>query len=202
MAQPSAPTSINLAVKGLYLNPSTFGDNAPNGALTVANNVVIDRPSVVATRRGFDNSFSTMVGTGAGSMFQFAGTKLLYGTNHKLYADILDNGVFTPYTATFLEPSSPDPISRVRGLESNKSFYFITQDGTYKLDSVTNQPRLAGSPPGLSGTATTTGAAGFFLNNTNVAYRVVFGYKDANQQLSLGAPSSRIIVSNTSGGLR
>ena len=201
MAQPSMPASILLEVKGLYLNPSTFGNSAPNGALTVANNVVIDRPSVVATRRGFDNSFSTMVGTGAGSMFQFAGTKLLYGTNHRLYADLLDDGVFTPYTASFFEPENPDPVSRVRGLESNRSFYFITSNGTYKLDSVANQPRLAGSPPGLSGTATTTGVTGFFINNTNVAYRVVFGYKDANDQLSLGAPSSRIIVSNTSGGL-
>lgn len=199
MAQPSAPTSIILEVKGLYLNPSSFGNNAPNGALTVANNVVIDRPSVVATRRGFDNSFSTITGTGASSMFQFAGTKLLYATNHKLYADLLDNGVFTPYTKSFFEPSTPDPISRVRGLESNKNFYFITSEGTYRLDNVSNQPRLAGAPPGLSGTAVTLGILGFLPNNTSVAYRVVFGFKDANQQLVLGAPSSRIIVSNSTG---
>lgn len=199
LAQPSSPTSIILAIKGLFLNPSTFGNNAPDGALTIANNVVIDRPSVVATRRGFDNAFSTMVNTGAGSMFQFAGTKLLYGTDHKLYADPLDNGVFAAYAGTFQEPNSPNPISRVRGLESNKNFYFITSEGTYRLDNIAGQPRLAGAPPGLSGSAVTSAGPGWFQNTTNVAYRVVFGYRDANQQLVLGAPSGRIIVSNNSG---
>jgi len=199
MAQPSAPTSIILAVKGLYLNPSTFGDNAPNGALTIANNVVIDRPSVVATRRGFNNAFSTLVGTGSNGLFQFNNVKLLHGINHKMYADKADNGNFTEYNSEYFEPIPGDEASRVRGLETNKSFYFITADGTYKLDNINNQPRRAGVPPGLSGTGVTTGTGGFFPNNTNIAYRIVFGYKDANQQLVLGAPSSRIVVSNTSG---
>jgi hypothetical protein len=196
MAQPSSPTSIILSVRGLHLNPSTFGDNAPNGALTIANNVVIDRPSVVATRRGFNNAFST-IATAASSMFQYASTKLLYGTDHRLYADVNNDGVFTAYSGTYTPPSVTDPSSRVRGLESNRNFYFITGAGTYRLDSVVGQPRLAGAPPGLSGSGVTTGATGFLPASTNVAYRVVFGYRDANQQLVLGAPSSRIVVSNT-----
>jgi len=196
MAQPNQPTSIILAVKGLYLNPSTFGDNAPNGALSIANNVVIDRPSVVATRRGFNNSYSTLQNSGANSLFQYNNVKLLHGTDHSLYADTLDNGNFNPYNGTYLEPDSTNLASRVRGLETNKNFYFITSEGTYRLDSVAGQPRLAGSPPGLSGEAAVTGATGFLPKLTNVAYRVVFGYKDANQQLVLGAPSSRIILSN------
>jgi len=205
MAQPSMPTSILLNVKGLYLNPSSFGDNAPNGALTIANNVVIDRPSVVETRRGFNNGFGTMVNTGTNSMYQFNSVKLLHGADHIMYYDANDlvpnSTTLNPvaYNGTFFEPIPGDEASRVRGLESNKNFYFITADGTYRLDNVLNQPRLAGAPPGLSGTAVTTGATGFLPNNTNIAYRVVFGYKDSNQQLVLGAPSSRITVSNTSG---
>lgn len=198
MAQPSAPTSIVLAVKGLFLNPSTFGDNAPNGALTIANNVVIDRPSVVATRRGFDNSFST-VPTNGNAMFQYNSVKLFYGVNHTLYADAADNGTFVAYSGTYPEPDQSNIASRVRGLESNKNFYFITANGTYRLDNIAGQPRLAGAPPGLSGEGTVTGATGFLPDQTNVAYRVVFGYKDFNQQLVLGAPSSRIVVSNNSG---
>jgi len=198
MAQPSAPTSINLAIRGLYLNPSTFGDNAPNGALTIANNVVIDRPSVVATRRGFTNAFST-IATNARSMFQYNSVKLLAGVDHQLYADVADNGTFVAYTGTYPEPDQTNLASRVRGLESNKNFYFITADGTYRLDNVSGNPRLAGAPPGLSGEGTVTGVTGFLPDQTNVAYRVVFGYKDANQQLVLGAPSSRIVVSNNSG---
>lgn len=199
MAQPSSPTSIVLAIKGLYLNPSTFGDNAPNGALTVANNVVIDRPSVVATRRGFDNSFSTLTGTSVSALFQYNSVKLLSGSDHKLYADPLDDGNFVEYTGTYPEPDQLNAASRVRGLETNKNFYFITADGTYRLDHITGQPRLAGAPPGLSGFGTTTGVTGFFPDDTNIAYRIVFGYRDFNQQLVLGAPSSRIVFANTSG---
>jgi len=205
MAQQSMPASLLLEVKGLYLNPSTFGNNAPKGALTIADNVVIDRPSVVATRRGFDNSFSTLVASGASNMFQFNSVKLLHGTDNNLYADVLDDGVWVPYAddvfravaRKYYVPEPLNPASRVRGLETNKNFYFITSEGTYRLDRITGQPRLAGAPPGLSGTAITVGASGFLEPNTNVAYRIVFGYKDFNQQLVLGAPSSRISLSNT-----
>lgn len=199
MAQPSKPSFIDLKVEGLYLNPSTFGNNAPPGALTIANNVVIDRPSVVATRRGMNNAFSTVTDTSITSLFQYNSVKLAIGSNEKLYSDPADDGSFVAYTGTYPTPASADSGSRVRAVESNKNFYFITDNGTYRLDHVGGEPRLAGAPPGLSGTAITDGVTGFLPNNTNVAYRVVFGYKDYNQTLVLGAPSSRIVLSNTSG---
>ncbi len=199
MAEPSMPTSITLAIRGLILNPSTFGDSAPKGSLTIANNVVIDRPNVVATRRGFDNSFSTLVDAGAFSQHQFNSVKLLHGTDNQLYSDPLSDGTYVAYTGTYDVPEPSNIASRIRGLEVNKNFYFITANGTYRLDSIAGQPRLAGAPPGLSGTGATTGATGFLPDSTMVAYRIVFGYKDANNQLVLGAPSSRIIVTNTSG---
>ena len=212
--QTGESTVLNIEVKGLYLNPSTFGDNAPNGALTKANNVVIDRPSIVETRRGFSNDFSTFVDEGVRSLYQYNNYLLANTTDNKLFADKLNNGTFTPYLVPnpdypayssdpYILYNVPDPInpaSRIRGLETNKNFYFITQAGTYRLDSINGEPRFAGAPPGLSGTGITdvTGS-GFLPNNTRVAYRVVFGYQDANQQLILGAPSSRFIVTNTSG---
>lgn len=199
MAQPQQPQFLDIQVQGLYLNPSTFGNNAPPGALTIANNVVIDRPSVVATRRGFDNSFSTLSGASASSLFQYNNIALLYATDLKMYVDLASNGTFTPYAGTYLVPDPTNPASRIRGLETNKNFYFITENGTYRLDHASGQPRIAGAPPGLSGTGITIGTAGFLPDSTQVAYRVVFGYTDFNQQLVLGAPSSRIIVRNTSG---
>lgn len=199
MAQPGTAGVIKLALKGLYTNPSTFGGNAPEGALTVANNVVIDRPSVVATRRGFDNTYTTMVNTGVSELFTYNNVKIAHGTDNKMYSDALNNGVFTAYTGTYQKPTPAGP-SKMRAVESNRNFYFQTDLGLYRLDRVSGQPRLAGAPQGLMGTGVTTGTTGFIPNNTNIAYRVVFGYRDFNGQLVLGAPSSRIIVSNSAGG--
>jgi len=199
MSAPQTPSSIQLAIHGLILNPSTFGNNAPQGALSVADNVVIDRPSVVETRRGFDNSFYTLPNDGASNMFQYNNTKLMNTTDGDLHVDKLSNGVYTIYNGEYKVPNPSNLASRVRGIETNKNFYFITETGTYRLDNINGQPRLAGSPPGLSGTGVTLGIAGFLADTTAVAYRVVFGYRDFNSQLVLGAPSSRIIVENNTG---
>ena len=200
VGQPGEGSVINVDVKGLYLNPSTFGQNAPNGALTIANNVVIDRPSVVATRRGFDNSFYTLPDDGIRSLFQYNNVMLMNTTDNDLHVDPLSNGVFSVYNGNYYVPDPTDPGSRVRGVETNKNFYFITEAGTYRLDHIAGQPRFAGAPPGLSGSGyTLSTGTGFLPDSTRVAYRIVFGYKDYNQQLVLGAPSSRFIVTNTSG---
>jgi hypothetical protein len=199
MSDANTPSSIQLAIHGLILNPSTFGNNAPQGALSVADNVVIDRPSVVETRRGFDNSFYTLASDGVSNMFQYNNTKLMNTVNGKMMVDVASNGAYTTYSGTYPVPDITNTASRVRGIETNKNFYFITQDGTYRLDNVAGVPRPAGSPPGLSGTGVTLGVTGFLADTTAVAYRVVFGYRDYNHQLVLGAPSSRIVVENNSG---
>ena len=110
----------------------------------------------------------------------------------------MNTGSFMPYLGTYTVPDPTNPGSRVREVEANKNFYFLTGNGTYRLDSATNVPRLAGAPAGLSGQAAVTGTSGFMPVSCQVAYRIVFGYEDLNQQLVLGAPSSRIIVVNTS----
>lgn len=217
MSQPGTPNAIILAIKGLVLNPSTFDPQAANGSLTMANNVVIDRPSVVATRRGMSNMFASKTDTGvtnpptpitlahdgALSMYQYNNRLLVNTSDSDLHKITYAAGTGIPSISTFSGkypvPAPTNPESRVRGLETNKNFYFITEQGTYRLDDIDGEPRLAGSPPGLSGTAVTSGTPGFFPDQTNIAYRVVFGYKDANDQLVLGAPSSRIVTSNTTG---
>ncbi len=210
MAQPSQPNAIILAIKGLTLNPSTFGSGATTGglvqpgSLTIADNVVLDRPSVIATRRGFDNTYAT-VGHGVLSMFQYNNVKFISTQDYQLYSDPLNNGTLHNYTGTFYPPNYQitNTGTRIRSIETNKNLYFLTDDGTYRLDAVLNTPRRAGVPPGLGGSGV-VGATGvvWMTNNTNIAYRVVFGYRDANKQLVLGAPSSRIIVSNSSGATK
>lgn len=220
MASPSVPASIVLSVKGLVLNPSTFDPKADDGSLTIANNVVIDRPSVVATRRGISNVFAykqdngdvastpiELTNSSALSMYQYNNHLLLNSSDSEMVVIKYTAVTNEPYLFTYNSPAGgytvpdpSDPESRVRGLETNKNFYFITESGTYRLDHIDGQPRPSGSPPGLNGSGAVVGSSGFLPDNTKIAYRVVFGYKDHNQQLVLGAPSSRIIVSNIATG--
>jgi len=97
---------------------------------------------------------------------------------------------------------NPDNGYKMRSLEALRNFYFTTSEGIYKLDSITSTPRKAGVVRALGGTGTTTGSTGFLLDDTAVAYRMVWGYIDENNNLLLGAPSQRVVVPNSSGGSR
>jgi len=187
---------------GIYSFANQFS-SVPKSALRVAKNVVIDRENIVDTRRGF-NTYGTAMGateTHAQTIESLKNTLFIHKAVTNKIAYDTGTGTFTAYSGTFLQPDN-NPGTRIRFSTSNKNIYFTTSLGIYKIDDVTQEPVLAGAPRGLSGTGATTGSSGFLSNNTNVAYRVVWGYKDANQNLILGAPSERIIVSNSSGGTR
>lgn len=188
---------LQLQVHGLFTNPSTF-DGVPQGSLKIADNIVLDRENFVMPRRGFDFCGPSFGATGVESMFNFGNNLLAYTQDNKLWRDAsTDNtGAWVSYSGTYDVPDPAQAGSRVRSIESNKNFYFLTDQGVEKLDAVTSQPRKAGAPAGLGGKGVPTGTTGFLLANTNVAYRVVWGYKDANDNLILGAPSDRIIVPN------
>jgi hypothetical protein len=70
------------------------------------------------------------------------------------------------------------------------------------LDNYAGPVYSTGMPQGLDGVASVTGASGMMADNTQLAYRVVWGSRDSNDNLYLGAPSQRILVANTSGGTR
>jgi hypothetical protein len=188
---------LQLQVHGLFNNPSTFTE-VPQGALKIADNIVLDRENFVMPRRGFDFCGPSFGATGVESMFNYGNNLLAYTQDNKLWRDqSLDNsGDWVAYDGSYEVPDPTQQGSRVRSIESNKNFYFLTNKGVEKLDAANHQPRTAGAPPGLGGTGVTTGTSGFLPHQTNVAYRVVWGYKDANDNLILGAPSDRIIVSN------
>ena len=193
-----------LQPKGLYTFPNVFSE-APPGALEIASNVVIDRESVVTTRRGFKDYANLGASTTQADAFTSYQDKTIAhvfttGAHGKL---LLDNGAgsltFNAYTGDFDQPDPTDPASRVRFVQANKNLYFLTSQGVKKLDSTAGTPMAAGAPQGFGGTGAATGATGFLANNTNTAYRIVWGYKDANLNLVLGAPGDRIVVSNVSG---
>lgn len=189
----------DLKAKGLYTHPNPL--DLPQGALLVCSNMVIDREGVTETRRGFKR-YGTVLTLGAGErpnkLYEFKDKALLhYGTT--LAYDSDDAGTWTNYSGSY---SPPTNAARIRSVRANSNFYFTTNAGIKKLDAVTGTVTQAGALKALDGTGATSGASGFMTNNTQVAYRIVVGITDANQNKILGTPSQRIIVINNSGGTR
>lgn len=193
---------LRMHLHGLYTNPNTFSE-APEGALLTADNVVLDRESILSTRRGqvqYQPNSPVSMTAAVRSIFTYNNTIIVNASDGTLYYDSADDGsVWTQYSGTYDVPDNTVVGSRIRAQEQNKNFYFTTSQGVFKLDDIAATPITSGSPPALDGTGATSGTPGFMADSTNVAYRVVWGYTDLNNNLILGAPSSRIIVSNTSG---
>jgi hypothetical protein len=94
---------------------------------------------------------------------------------------------------------------RIKGIEANGNFYYTTSTGIKKLSAATSAdfPTLtiqdAGGPKGLDVSATLNyTTSGFLEANSKVAYRIVWGYTDANNNLILGSPSARTVIYNVS----
>lgn len=188
-----------LQATGVQTNTNKLSVQA--GGLVQADNCVIDKKDVIEIRRGLNPVGDTFAFAGdADNLFVFQGATL--ATNGSAFA--YDSGfdasdpTWTSYSGTFNEPDGAAKIHAVEGVNSN--LYFTSSGGVYKIDSVTGQPYLAGGVAALDGTATvlSTGT-GWFNSSSNVAYQVVWGYIDANNNTVLGNPSELINATNASG---
>lgn len=193
-----ANQKLDLQIKGLYTSPNNLS-GVPQGALEVADNIVINSKNVADSRRGQTQYGSPLtVGSGqVNKLFNYA-SSLITSYDDKLAYDS-GNGIWVDYSGTYLDPAEN---YKIRSLEALRNFYFTTNAGVFKLDSLTGTPRKAGVVRALGGTAQLTGSSGFLVNDSAVAYRMIWGYRDANNNLILGAPSQRLVVSNTTGGSR
>jgi len=79
------------------------------------------------------------------------------------------------------------------------NLFFTTSSGPYRLDTPTSTPVLAGSPKALEGSTTvTTPTTGGWLNyGESVGYRTNWGRRTDDGRLVLGAPSGRMLLTNT-----
>ena len=189
------PSLVTLKATGLQIQPNQM--DLPPGSLTVASNVVIDRDNVVEKRRGFKlygNSFGSSTDT----------VKQLMEYRDRLirhYNTILqyDNGagVFTNFPGTFLEPQTG---VRIKSIASNNNFYFTSSNGIQKISAANSNLNNAtlSNAGGIKAIDMSSSLAytyrlstGFLPANSTVAYRAVWGIKDANNNLILGTPSPR-----------
>ncbi len=194
-----ARQAINLELRGLYTSPNNLS-GVPPGALEIAENVVINTKNLIESRRG-QTQYGDPLSIGVdqvNKLFTF-NASLIVNYSNKMAYDSDANGTWIDYSGTYLTPAAG---YKIRSLEAQKNFYFTTSEGVKKIDALTHNPRQAGVEPALGGTGTTTGSGGFLVDDSAVAYRLVWGYIDANKNLLLGAPSQRLIIANSTGGAK
>jgi len=165
----------------------------PEGTAFDAINVVCDKPDCYAPRRGFRYLSGTLpANVTIKDIIPYASKLLIYASDGKLY--LYDNNAFTEFSAF------TDNSSYMLSAESNGNLYLTASSGVIKLEASDASISEAGMTQGLSGnTSMTGGGSGFLGINYLCVYRVVFGIKDANGNLIIGAPTNRITAYNNSG---
>jgi hypothetical protein len=186
--------------RGLYLQPNSF--DIPDGGLEEANNASLSSNFVLSKCRGYYTYFTpighTIVGLTRfnGYLLAVYNDKVVYYTN----TGSSPNEVGSENTIT-LDTNLTISLTQLvtsRFEESNGNLYFTTDNGVYKLTSVSGIVTYAGAPQGidLSGFYRLNQNTSWFLPSSQVAYRVLFGYKDDNNNLILGSPSSTFSINN------
>jgi hypothetical protein len=190
------PQTADLKARGLHTNENPL--SLAGGSMTIADNVVVDREDTTEQRRGVKRYGPELDNTPK-TLFDFKERLHVHHGDVLSYDSDGAGTAWTDYTGTWAPPTG---APRLRTAAGNKNLYVATGVGVTKLDALGATPRMAGAPKGLDGVGSLSGGSGFMADNTQVAYRVVFGYEDANKNKILGAPSSRIIVTNNAGGTR
>jgi hypothetical protein len=206
--------------RGLTLQRNSF--NAPDGSLEVANNVVIESDNIIRKSRGFyefyERDTNQITGDGDFVGITTYDDHLISVENPIGPGDPQATGKISYYdkglddispVGTKVTLNNDDPviidleeIEDARYGQGDSNLYITTDDGPVKLTSHDSLVVQAGAPPALDllGWLYPYSAATWFgaPNQTpkTVAYRVVFGYEDANNNLILGAPSSIFSISN------
>lgn len=200
-----ASAHVNNAA-GLWISPSPL--QAPVGAYILADNVVINSPGIIESRRGF-SWFAYQLSSSGGATtpktsFSYRGTLLV---QHDFKLSYNSGTAFTDYTGTFGPPSpapSPRVSPRMRSEEAGLNLYFTSDSGVHVIDQPTSgEPLSAGEPRGPTPTSINhstdvTGVphTGWFNSDRQTAYVATFFRTDANDTDHEGTPSNPIFVIN------
>ena len=195
-------STVILKASGLNTSPNEL--SVPEGSLSEATNVLIRRDGIVEQRRGF-KLYGTTAGSTSDRVNQLTvyRNRILRHINSTIEFDSDGSGIFEAFSGTFIEASN---TLRMKFIESNGNLYFTSSNGIQKL-SAKSADTLSASTIVKAGATkaidiegtivyTPNSQTGFLPQDSTVAYRVVWGYKDVNNNLILGAPSQREIVYN------
>ena len=192
-----------LKARGIVTHPNALSAT-PEGSLAEALNVVIDRNEVIEPRRGFfqyGNTFG-LPSDLTKQLIQYKDTVIRHVLN-KIQFDSDYQGQFLDFNGTETIDEVENGI-RLKYIEANGNLYMATAEGVKKLsarnqtDFFYEQVQQAGGVKALDITATSDySSEGFLSANSKVAYKVVWGIKDLNENLILGSPSARSVVYNS-----
>ena len=195
------PTLLKAKGLGTYKNEL----NNTDGWQEILDNWVIDEPEVLQSRRG-QNDFGTSFGNASDRAKQLLVYKdrILRHYNSTLQFDSDGSGTFQSFSGTFNEVVSN---LRIKYAETKGNLFFTTDNGIKKISAAT-----ANDFTTASGYITNAGgvkavdmlaelnisSGGFLPAQSKVAYRLVWGINDVNNNLILGSPSARFVLENTS----
>lgn len=189
--------------RGLYTFENEL--DIPEGGLRQADNAIIDADNTIESRRGmteYGNSFGN-ASDRLNQMFTYK-DRILRHFNNTLQYDSDGNGTFVDFEGDYTEII--DGL-RLKGREVTGNFYFTSDEGINKIAALTSDdfsPNAnfiteAGGPKAVDLEASlVTQSGGFLPPQSKVAYRSVWGIRDINNNLILGSPSSRFVLTNTS----
>lgn len=181
---------------GLYAQANSF--NLPQGAMEIAENIVINDDNVISKMRGFYRYYTPSVGT-LNNLFLYQGK--LIGVFNSKAAYFTDTGSAPNLTGTENAISGATNLltspRKARGLEQNGNLYWTSDNGMMKLDAYNGTLFGAGAPPGLDIRGNFVSSNGPIEAETQLAVRVVFGRVDANNNTILGAPSDILTLTNS-----
>ena len=176
------------------------------GSLRQGLNVNVDEKGVITPRRGFNdfgNPTNNSESSGQGIVTQIMEYKNAIIRQYESKLEYEDStGTFQAITGDY-NPALAG--FRTKWQEASSNLYFTSDEGIKKI-SVANTAALnadmitdaGGVKAGYASGKIIPTIGGFLPPSSKVAYRVVFGTKDASNNLIEGSPSSRFVVTNFS----
>ena len=197
-------STVILKASGLQTSPTELARE--EGALIQASNVIIRRDNMIEPRRGV-KLFGTQLPLTNERVKQLTTyrNRIIRHYSDKLQFDSTGNGDFFDFDGSFMETSLG---LRMKFVESNGNLYFTTANGIKKMSARTADdftinadfvvPAGAIKAVDLTGKViyTANSQSAWFPQDSAVAYRVLWAYKDLNNNLIQGAPSQRLVLSN------
>lgn len=151
---------LELKIGGLWTNPNGLSE-VPPGTMSIAQNVVVDRESIVESRRGFKQYGISLDESDIKSMYVFDDKLIVLTESNDLYYDSDGAGTWVRYEGDY---PPPDSMTTPKSFQSNKNFYFTTNNGLQKLTAINDTPYQAGVPKALSGVGSLANDAERYYN--------------------------------------